>query len=240
MRLTSAGDANIPLFSPEGKTLMYARTGRNSGTYTMPLDGSGSAQRVIDGTAASWSSDGKWLASLELVEGVSQIVVRPLREGKPDTGDPRRISPSTYEQRDAEFSPDGRWLAYSEIDAGDIEVYVQPFPGPGEKHRISSNRGVNPAWSRNGGELFYLVSKPGGAALMAVDVSTTGDFKAGVPHQLFEGSYAASMPVRSYDVTRDGTFIMTRQTRPPDQPVTSLNVILGWASQLKTKVPVGK
>jgi hypothetical protein len=28
--------------------------------------------------------------------------------------------------------------------------------------------------------------------------------------------------------------------RPPDQPVTSLNVVLGWASQLKAKVPVGK
>ena len=75
---------------------------------------------------------------------------------------------------------------------------------------------------------------------MAVDVSTTGDFKAGVPHQLFQGPYAFSSPVRSYDVTRDGTFIMARTTRPPDQPVTLLNVALGWASQLKTRVPVGK
>jgi hypothetical protein len=135
-RLTSVGDANMPLFSPEGKTLMYTRTGTSS-TYTMPADGSGSPQRVSDGAAASWSSNGKWLASVEFVGRVTQIFVRPLHNGKPDTADPRRISPSPYEQRDAEFSPDVRWLAYSETDAGDIEVYVQPFPGPGERHRIS-------------------------------------------------------------------------------------------------------
>jgi hypothetical protein len=75
---------------------------------------------------------------------------------------------------------------------------------------------------------------------MAVDVSTTGAFKAGIPHQLFEGPYFPTSSIRSYDVTPDGAFIMMQQTRPPDQPVTSLNVVLGWANQLKTTVPIGK
>jgi Tol biopolymer transport system component len=243
-RLTSTGDAGMSLFSPDGKTLMFVKTGSNPGTYTMPLDGSGSPQRLMNPSqrALSWSSDGKWLAYLERVGGVNQIFVRPLRDGKPDSGEPRRISPSTFDQYDAEFSPDGRWLAYSTSESGALEVYVQPVLEPGEKRRISSNGGINPAWSRNGRELFYLVRKLAGAGgpMMAVDVSTTGDFKAGIPHQLLEGPYSTTVPVRSYDVMPDGTFIMNRSTQPPDQPVTSLNVVLGWASQLKTKVPVSK
>jgi Tol biopolymer transport system component len=247
-RLTSTGDVPFVLFSPNGTTLMYTKRGSNPGIYTMPVDGSGSPQRVIDGSPRvviplSWSPDEKWLATLEGVGDVSQIVVRPLRDGKPDTGEPRRFSPSTYEQRDAEFAPDARWLAYSTTESGASEVYVQPFPGPGRKRRISSNSGFNPAWSRNGQELFYLTVKPGDARvmrMMAVDVSTVGDLRIGIPHQLFEGSYNPSIPVRSYDVTPDGTFIMSRATWPPDQPVTLLNVVLDWASQLKARVPVEK
>jgi Tol biopolymer transport system component len=241
-RLTSTGDTGVVLFSPNGKALMFDRTGHEPGIYTRS-EGTGSLQRLIEGPhiPVSWSSDGKWLATLEVVGGVRQIFVRPLRDGKPDAGDPRQFSSSSYAQSDGEFSPDARWLAYSTAESGASDVYVQPFPGPGEKHRISLNGGLNPAWSRNGRELFYLVSKPGDVrAMMAVDVSTTGDFSAGIPHQLFEGPYVSSGPVRSYDVTRDGAFIMTRVTRPPDQPVTVLNVVLGWASQLKTIVPVGK
>jgi Tol biopolymer transport system component len=245
-RLTSTGDVPFAVFSPDGTRLMYPKQGSNPGTYTMPVDGSGSPQLVIErtptaATAVSWSSDGKWLATLEGVGGVNQIFVRPLRDGKPDTGEPRRIWPSTYDQIDAEFSPDARWLAYSTTESGASEVYVQPVQGEVGRRRISSNGGINPAWSRTGQELFYLASKPGGVqALMAVDVSTTGDFKAGIAHQLFEGPYFPTVRIRSYDVTPDGAFIMLRQTRPPDQPVTSLNVVLGWASQLKTTVPVGK
>ena len=76
--------------------------------------------------------------------------------------------------------------------------------------------------------------------MFAADVSTTGDFKHSVPRQLFEGPYLNTIPLRSYDVTADGQFIMVRQQPPPDQPVTTLNVVLGWAEELKAKVPAGK
>ena len=119
---------------------------------------------------------------------------------------------------------------------------MQPFPGPGQKHRISSTGGSNPAWSRDGRELFYF--RDGGGPLrlqmFAADVSTTGDFKYSVPRQLFEGPYVSTAPLRSYDVAADGPFIMVRQQPPPDQPVTTLNVVLNWAEELKAKVPAGK
>ena len=72
---------------------------------------------------------------------------------------------------------------------------------------------------------------------MAVDFSATAEFKASDPHVLFEGSYDITLPLRSYDVTSDGQFIMGRTQNPPDQPVTKLNVVLGWAEDLKRRVP---
>jgi hypothetical protein len=108
---------------------------------------------------------------------------------------------------------------------------------------ISSNGGSNPAWSRNGRELFFLVRpvpESPDVAMMSVEVSTDGDFKASAPRVLFEGPYGSSTPLRSYDVTADGQFIMSRQQPPPDQPVTTLQVVPGWAEELKAKVSRGK
>jgi hypothetical protein len=76
--------------------------------------------------------------------------------------------------------------------------------------------------------------------MFAVDVSTAGDFQASTPRLLFRGPYIGSTPLRSYDVTPEGQFIMSRRHNPPDQPVTGLHVILGWAGTLKPRVPVEK
>jgi hypothetical protein len=226
---------------------MFLKGEGDPGIYSLPLSGSNAPQRLMEGTpglvAASWSADGQWLAYLQTVGSVQQIFVRPVRDSALDPGEPRQFSPSTFDQRDAQLSPDSRWLAYVSNESGANEVYVQPFPGPGEKRRISSNGGSNPAWSRDGRELFYLAAtKPGTLSrpMMAVDFSTTGDFKASVPHLLFEGSYPTTGPLRSYDVTPDGQFIMSRWRFPPDQPVTTLNVVLGWAEELKRRVPTGQ
>jgi Tol biopolymer transport system component len=240
-RLTFTGDAAWPLFSLDGKSVTFGRIGSNAGIYGVPLNGSAAPQRLLERTAslfrASWSSDGKWLAYLQPVGGVDQIFVHPAREGTLEAGEPRQFSPSTFGQGGAEFSPDSRWIAYSSTESGAEEVYVQPFPGPGQKRRISLTGGRDPAWSRDGRELFYLRGELRGRQMFAVDFATTGDFKESVPRLLFEGPYPNTTPLRSYDITADGQFIMTRFQLPPDQPVTTLNVVLGWAEELKRRVP---
>jgi hypothetical protein len=73
--------------------------------------------------------------------------------------------------------------------------------------------------------------------MMAVDITTTDGFRTGAPRQLFEGAYGTTFPLRSYDVTPDGQFIMAKRGTPLDQRVTKLNVVLGWAEELKRRVP---
>jgi hypothetical protein len=99
-----------------------------------------------------------------------------------------------------------------------------------------------PAWSRNGRELFYLQQVGAdGVALMAVDFSNSGVSRIGAPRVLFQAPYESTTPMRSYDVTQDGQFLIPRREgTDPDERITKLNVVLGWAEELPRKVPAGK
>ncbi len=237
-RLTSTGDAQWPLFSPDGKSITYSAF---TGIYSLPLNGSGTPTRITENKpgfsiAASWSGDGKWLAYLRRGVSVWQLFVRPMQ----NPGESIHFAPSTFQVQSGEFSPDGRWIAYASDESGASEVYVQAFPGPGAKHRISTGGGTSPAWSRNGRELFYArfmgIAATYSLAMMAAEISSADGSSVGPPRTLFEGPYVITFPSRSYDVTPDGQFLMVHNGTPPDQKVTQLHVVLGWGEELKRRV----
>ncbi len=79
------------------------------------------------------------------------------------------------------MSPDGKWLVFTSNESGRDDIYVQPFPGPGPKVAISSDGGIQPAWSRDGRELFYRQDD----VMMVVPVGSDPT-KAGTPRRLFD------------------------------------------------------
>jgi hypothetical protein len=86
------------------------------------------------------------------------------------------------DERFPELSPDGKWLAYTSDDSGRPELYVQPYPGPGRRVPITSGGAQNPAWSKNGNQLFYSA----GTQMMAVPFTVSGGaFVPGKPVPLF-------------------------------------------------------
>ena len=86
--------------------------------------------------------------------------------------------------REPDFSADGRWLVYS--SGSPSQVYVQPYPALDRRAQVSIDGGSNPAWRRDGREMYYLQDASAGGALkvrvMAVPVATTPTFSAGTPH----------------------------------------------------------
>jgi hypothetical protein len=133
-------------------------------------------------------------------------------------------------------------MSYVSNETGRNQVWVRAFPGPGEKYSISPGNGENPVWARDQRELFYLTRKaPGKQGVMAVDIASGTAFKYSQPHQLFEGPYEATNPVRSYDITADGQhFILLRIVAEPAQPVTKLTVVLNFFDELRRRVPASK
>jgi Tol biopolymer transport system component len=155
----------------------------------------------------------------------------------PVAGDrkPRPVVQSPADEDQPVLSPDGRWLAYTSNVSGRSEVFVQPFPGPGARVQISTDFGTEPIWSPNGRELFYLA---GDTTLMAVDITTTPTFKAGIPRVLVEGRYMFnSNPAAGYDVSPDGQRFLRVQPLHPDPPSNQINVVLNWVEELRSVLP---
>ncbi len=240
-RLTSEGTNIFPLWSPDGRRLLFTGGPGRTQILSIAADGSGAPAIVVTGKGpeipASWSVGGK-LAYLENRDGKRQILIRSMsRDGASEP-----FSDSKFNFQEAQFSPDGHWMAYVSNENGRNEVWVRAFPGPGEKYPISSGGGRNLVWARDQSELFYLGLEPSGKnRMMAVHISPSAAFKFGQPRQLFEGDYEDAIPLRSYDITPDGQhFIMLRNEPPADQPVTKLTVVLNWFDELRRRAPVGK
>ena len=93
---------------------------------------------------------------------------------------------------------------------------------------------LNPVWSRDGRELFYV----NGDKMMAVEITTAPAFRAGTPRLLFEGRYLLSPnSVAAYDVSSDGQRFLRVQPMHPDPPANQIHVVLNWTEELKRLVP---
>jgi Tol biopolymer transport system component len=241
MRLTTQGANTFPLWSPDGKRILFAGGAGYTRLLSAPADGSGASEPVMSGQKplipASWPAE---RLPLVFLTGSDHLEIWDrLMSGR---GEPKPFLQTGFSLEDASLSPDGHWMVYSSDESGAEEIYVQAFPGPGEKHRISTAGGLNPAWARNGRELFYLDPRSSGRyAMMAMDFAAGGAFLASTPHALFEGTLETSSAVRSYDLTPDGQyFIILRREKTPDEHVSKLNVVLHWSEELKRRAPSNK
>ena len=248
--VTVDGQSDHGSFAPDGKRILYrSRAGGNEGNlYWKAADGSGDAERLTTGgrshTPSSWSRDGSTLAFVEEGDyrgkGYFQFDIWMLSIADRAT---RPVIHTAANEMTPEFSPDGRWLAYVSSESGRHEVYVQPYPGPGERHLISTNGGEQPAWSRDSRELFYvqggLANSPGGTPrLMSVRIATDPAFRAGTPQRLFDSTDLRIPWGRSYDVAPDGRFLLTLGKESPATPApTQMIFVQHWFEELKRLVP---
>jgi len=201
-----------PIWTPDNKRVAFTRaeaSGRRKIMW-MPADGSGEAESLLESEtgifASSWSPKGDLLAYLgaDPATGHSSIWVLRLKDRKSDAFLRTRFNVSS-----PELSPDGHWMAYDSDEAGQSEVYVQPYPGPGQKIRVSSEGGWAPCWGPGGRQLYYL-----GSAnyfmyydnVMVVDIATTPAFSAGPPRLVLDylGYGLLASPTRGYDIHPDG------------------------------------
>jgi eukaryotic-like serine/threonine-protein kinase len=230
--VTSAGSSQVPVWTPDGRRVIYrgTRTGTRN-LWWKATDGSGDEERLSakDGvvqTPGSVSPDGEWLV-FEEVGGGRGYDIFAMRLSGDRT--PRPLVASSANERNPRISPDGRWLLFVSEGSGRPEIFAQPFPGPGSRTPVSSNGGIEPLWSRDGRQVFYLE----GNRLMAVSVSTTPTFSAGIPRALFEARYPSSTTgTTGYDVLPDGRFVRV-QSLAPEPPLDRISLVLNWDEQLR-------
>ena len=253
-RQTFEGNHLTAIWGPEAERFTVAsdRDGSNALYIKNVNTGPGEVERLAGDDLdlalpflSSWSRDGRRLAFVPMSPRGSpgeELWVSVLtREG---TVEP--FLETRFEARWPEFSPNGRWIVYGSSESGRFEIYVRSYPGPGSSEQISTRGGVNPAWSRDGGEIFYRAGPRD--TFYSVKIEVQGErLRPGLPEELFEGPYETSTPVRSYDVAPDGRFLLLKS---PDEAArtalrgeffpTRIRFIQNWFQELERLAPTGK
>jgi Tol biopolymer transport system component len=217
-RLTmNEGSERHMVFSPDGSRVAYSiqNPGGVSNLYVRPADGSGGDQPLIVSEGIhkwypSWTPDASAIVfhTHDPATDARDLGYRFLASGLTGV-----LVADPGIQALARLSRDGRLVAYQSDQDGRAEIYVTTFPRSEARWKVSSNGGTWPKWSER--ELFYWE----GNALMAVEFSTEGGFRAGTPRPLFTGAQVGmgaentmSSYNPEYDVSADGTrFVVTQR-----------------------------
>ena len=227
-----------PVWSPDGTRIAYAseRRSRPPQVFSRPADGSGNEELLWKSDDAvfpqSWSPDGTVIACIRIRnDGGSDVWILPIDGNRR----PTPLLETPFMEAQPEFSPDGRWIAYTSNESGRFEVYARPYPGPGGKLQVSNDGGFEPAWGRDGKELFYR----SGPKMMAVSVRPGPPSSFGKPVTLFEKSSLYSEPNlerRLYDVAPDGSRFVMLRAIPLESP-PQLRVLTGWTELARQPKP---
>ena len=212
VQFTSDGNTRFPLWTPDGKRVVFGSVSGPGNVFWKAADGSGAPERLAASEhplgPQSWSPDGKILSFYEIHPQTGRdIWMLPMQgERKPWV-----FLRTPALEGGAVFSPDGHWLAYISDESGSRQVYVQPFPGPGERRQVSVGGGVEPMWAHTGRELFFR----DGDKRMSVEIVTEPALSVGLPKVLFEAPFQNSPGTRAnYDVAPDDRRLLMVRAEP--------------------------
>jgi serine/threonine-protein kinase len=237
-RLTFGPASNFnPLWTHDGKRILYTSERPVFDVYSKAADGSGSEEAVStsanDKHPLSLTPDDNTLlmdvSVPKLGEKLWLLSLAGNREAKPFLAMPSQ-------QQTGAVSPDGHWIAYQSRESGKAEIYLEAFPAGGSRVQLSTDGGTEPVWARNGKELFYRAGKK----LMAVPISVGAGSAPGRPKVLFEGDFMQGLQLPTYDVSLDGRQFYFLQKSKQAEQQARIEIILNWFEELKQRVPTGK
>jgi serine/threonine-protein kinase len=187
-----------PSWSPDERHVAYSsRRLGPMGVFVKDLN-SGAEQPLVQWKEPilvdQWTPDGRFIIFRR-----SGFTVWAMPLGS--NAKPIKLFDTPYVKDEVHVSPDGRWVAYHADESGRWEVYVARFPAFTAKRQISVSGGLQPQWSGDGKELFYL---SGDGWLMTVRVSSDREFVGSPPVRLFAARIEPSPGQPQYAVSRDG------------------------------------
>jgi Tol biopolymer transport system component/tRNA A-37 threonylcarbamoyl transferase component Bud32 len=160
VRLRTANGLNDPVWTPDGKSLVFSEGAPRVGLWRLSAD-SGGEPRLI--TAKDFprhptiSADGRTvLYQANVAASADQRRYEIWQASLAGDAAPRAFIANQYEKAFATLSRNGRWVAYESNETGRDEVYVRTYGGGVVRQwRISVDGGMEPRWSRDGRRLFY-------------------------------------------------------------------------------------
>jgi Tol biopolymer transport system component len=257
-RLTFTQKNFHPVWTPDGKHIVFRRSAGANSLQWIRADGAGEAQPLLESKVVgqppipySFSPDGKHLAFAEQAVDTSlDLWTLPLDLSDPEhpkPGEPELFLRTPFTELDPAFSPDGRWIAYASNESGRYEVYVRPYPGGAPsgsvKWQISTGGGRFPIWSRDGRELFYEALDD---RIMVSTYSAKGEsFAADKPHLWSDTQILNPLNITLWnlDLAPGGKrfAVLPRPEATGEQKGSvHVTVLLNFFDELRRRVPAGK
>ena len=235
-----------PVWSPDGQHVVHSgKVNDSSSVVWTVFDNSRPSESVVKGKAlaealagyaAFFSIDGKELFTVG--SGGRALYATLLADGTT-----RSIANLPTSTAWLTLSPDGKWVAYGTGNTNGVgagaELFVQPWPALDRKWKVSAQDGTSPAWTKQGRELIYLSYGATDSAgitprhVMAVDVGPGPAFAPGPPHELFTSTFTTTTPIRSFDISPDGSHFYVSRAAPVHAPAGEIHVVVNWFAELK-------
>jgi Tol biopolymer transport system component/tRNA A-37 threonylcarbamoyl transferase component Bud32 len=240
----------LPLWDPvSGSEIIFSSQGGAPGTpdlYRRSSVSVGGNRHVFGDTSwasitQDWSPDGKYLLLMRRQAPAAagwDLWYLPLTTG----GKATPYIESQFQKVHAQFSPNGRWVAYATNESGNFQIVIQTFPDPKSKIVVTSKGGIEPRWSRDGRELYYLA--PDGKLMVVPVVKDDGDLPVFGPETaLFPTPLTtfSTAPGFRYDVADNGKrfLIIAPVNASPatasatEADSTPIVAIYNWAAALR-------
>jgi len=226
---TTSPDFDLsPKWSPDGLRIAY--TSGKFDPYIKAVGSSETPRRLLDRAGGQnvqgWSPDGHYLLFRDESERGNLYALS--LDGS------QRVIPVTHSEfatAGGQFSPDGEWVAYQSNESGGFEIYLQRFDTATVPVPVSTGGGVQPRWSHDGRELFFL-SPDNRLMAVSIRLDAAGDTpKVGLPEVLFAAAITGSPQSvlhRNYAVSADGEQFLIDTSVPVTLPIT---VVMNWAPQ---------
>jgi TolB protein len=157
-----------PLFSPDGKWLVFERDRNDSKGELLLLPREGGAPRRIavgaEKSVAVWYPDSRRVLFQASAEGKAVFDAASI-EGGPAT----RVLSENYDTMHPAISPDGNWLAFAGNRDGEFDVFLRPLQGGAVVPRgKTALRDGHPFFSNDSKWLYF---QPGHQNVFRVPVS---------------------------------------------------------------------
>ncbi|MGA9883919.1 MAG: protein kinase, partial [Candidatus Acidiferrales bacterium] len=231
-------EGRFPMWSPDGKRVIFASN--PSGIYDLyqkAANGAAGEELLLKSNEnkapTDVSRDGHLLLYNSAEKAKDDLWVLPLQGDKK----PFPFLRTGFSEGDGHFSPDGHWIAYVSDESTRDEIYVRPFSpdssaadasGAGAKWQVSYGGGLEPQWSADGKELYYLTLD---WKVMEVGVTTSPTFQAETPKLLFQASQQSTDGVGAYTI--DGKRFLFLAPEESSQDQAPFTVVLNWQALLK-------
>jgi eukaryotic-like serine/threonine-protein kinase len=194
------GVANwAPMWSPDGQRLVFIISGdRPDSVYWQRMDGTGSAEHLLDTRAAEgWIAGGSHMRFLTLTGNGDYGIA--LFDMASRTVTPLIDWPGSA-QHSSSMSPDGKWMAYASNETGRYEVWIEPFPRTDERYQVTRGGGSHPLWAPDGRSLYFDRDHQ----MFRLAVNTTDLSSSVEPTALPIKGFAQAEYRRQFDLMPDG------------------------------------